>query len=282
MEKFLKKFSSVPNGFIEDFFNISKESYGDNELSINFDKVVAWLNVIKYNLKRLLIKNFVEDFDYVIHKAKKYNNNRGSNYVDNILITPDCFKELCMLSQTSKAKEVRQYYISIEKIIRQYHKYIQEKLYRKINLLEINQKPKFNIDGGIIYFFKALNNIKIDDAEEDLYKIGKTSNKKKRFNTYNSSNANDIEPLFIIEVDDIDSVENCIKNLIKEYQYRKNKEIFRIDVNTLKFVFSKCNSLVKGFKNYIDKNHPKIVDKNLKKMRHSNHGLVLLFDKYKN
>ena len=106
--------------------------------------------------------------------------------------------------------------------------------------------------------------------------------KKKRFNTYNSANANDIEPLFIIEVDDIDSVENCIKNLIKKYQYRKKKEIYRMNVETLKFVFSKCSSLVEGFKNYIDKNHPKIVDKKLKKMRQSDHGLVLLFDKYKN
>lgn len=83
----------------------------------------------------------------------------------------------------------------MEKLIRRYHKYIQEKLYNKINVLETNQKPTVNIQSGIIYFFKALNQIEINDAKDEiLYKIGKTLNKKNRFNVYNSSNANDLEP----------------------------------------------------------------------------------------
>lgn len=53
-------------------------------------------------------------------------------------------------------------------------------------------------------------------------------------NTYNSGNANDIEPLFIIKVVDIDSVESCIKQTIKEYQYRKYKEIYEIDLVCIK------------------------------------------------
>ncbi len=40
-----------------------------------------------------------------------------------------------------------------------------EKLYDKINLLETNQKPKNNIVGGIIYFFKTLNNIFFQNSE---------------------------------------------------------------------------------------------------------------------
>lgn len=30
MEDFLKKYSTVPNGFIEDFFSITKEDYADD------------------------------------------------------------------------------------------------------------------------------------------------------------------------------------------------------------------------------------------------------------
>ena len=45
MEEFLKKYSSVPIGFIEDFFDISKESYDDAECIIKFDAVVKWLDV---------------------------------------------------------------------------------------------------------------------------------------------------------------------------------------------------------------------------------------------
>ena len=124
-----------------------------------------------------------------------------------------------------------------------------------------------------------MGGIKINDLEEDLYKIGKTKNKIKRFKTYNSGNANDIAPLFILEVDDIDKVEKCIKNLLQEYQYRKFKEIYQINIDTLKTVFSNCDKLVKGFKNYMEENHPKVVDKNFKKLRHAEYAIVLFFQK---
>jgi hypothetical protein len=103
-------------------------------------------------------------------------------------------------------------------------------MYKKIGLLEKNQKPKVNIQGvagsplsvqgGVIYILKALN------TNVTLYKLGKTSNLKNRLNTYNSGNANDIEPFFIIPVNDIDAVESCIKSLCKKYQYSSKKFIF--------------------------------------------------------
>lgn len=46
-------------------------------------------------------------------------------------MTPNRFKELCMLSQTVKAKEVRKYYIAIESLVTQYHSIIEEKLKKK-------------------------------------------------------------------------------------------------------------------------------------------------------
>lgn len=277
MEDFLKKYSDVPNGFIEDFFNISKEEYMDTELSINFDIVCKWLNVRKDNLKRSLIKFFSENYDYTITNINKKREHKfGPSHIEIIMITPDCFKELCMISQVDKAKEVRQYYLSIEKLIKRYHQYIHEKLQKKIKLLETNQAPKINIKGGIIYFFKALNQVNSKNRNNILHKIGKTANNKNRFNTYNSGNANDIEPLFILECNDIDKVEKCIKNLLSEYQYRKHKEIYELNIDALKTVFMKCDELVRGFKKYIKSNNKNIVNTNFKKLRKSENGLFLL------
>lgn len=282
MENFLKEFSIVPNEFINDFFKIAPEEYYDNKPIINFDKIVKWLNVQKGHLKRLLVKHFDNNYDYIIEVEKvKNKNGYGANYVENIFLTPDCFKELCMISQTKKAKLVRYYYLSLEKLIKKYHSYIKEKLYEKINLLENNQKPKINIRGGVIYFFRALNDIKLNDLEEDLYKIGKSKNIKKRFDVYNSGNANNIEPLFILEVDDIDKVESCIKNLLKEYQYRKYKEIYQINIDALKLVFVNCDNLVNSFKNYMKNTDSRITNDKFKKMRHSHHGLILFINKFK-
>lgn len=177
MEKFVKKYSTVPNAFIEEFFNIAKEDYGDKDPLIDFNSVTKWLDVQKRHLKRLLVKYFAENSDYSITQRKQLHpNGSGATYVEDIMITPDCFKQLCMISQTPKAKEVRQYYLSIEKLIKKYHTYIEEQLRKKINALEQNQKPKVNVEGGVIYFFKALNNITEGELGEelgdDLYKIG--------------------------------------------------------------------------------------------------------------
>jgi phage anti-repressor protein len=62
-----------------------------------------------------------------------------------MLITPNCLKELCMISQTKKAKEVRKYFIEMEKLVKRYAEMIKDEMYKKIGLLETNQKSKLNI-----------------------------------------------------------------------------------------------------------------------------------------
>ena len=53
-------------------------------------------------------------------------NGKGANYVAKIMVTPDCFKDICMLSQTEKAKEVRTYYKTVEKLLMDYYEDIQQ------------------------------------------------------------------------------------------------------------------------------------------------------------
>ena len=59
-----------------------------------------------------------------------------------------------------------------------------------------------------------------------MFKLGNTDDMKKRLRIYNTGNANNIEPLFVMKVDDINMVEGCIKNVAREYQYKKNKEVY--------------------------------------------------------
>ena len=125
-----------------------------------------------------------------------------------------------------------------------------------------------------------MNYIALDDIEEEIYKLGKTLNKKKRFSTYNSSNVNDIEFLFIIHVNNIDSVESCIKNVLKKYQYRKRKEIYKINIDALKMVCNNCDELINGFEKFMEK-YPKTFPKNLRKMNKSNHGIILYIERNK-
>jgi hypothetical protein len=83
--------------------------------------------------------------------------------------------------------------------------------------------------------------------------MGKTKNIDHRMANYNTGNANNLEPLFILEVDDIDRVEDCIKNLVKQYQYRQYKEVYQIDIDLLKRACIECDELINGFEKYAKK-----------------------------
>ena len=92
----MKQFTTIPEKSIADFFIIAKEEYNDNELIINFDIVCDWLNVRKDSIKRVLIDNFEENFDYTINSInKKHENTKRVSKYNEIFITPNCFKKLC-------------------------------------------------------------------------------------------------------------------------------------------------------------------------------------------
>uniref|UniRef100_A0A6C0C9G2 Bacteriophage T5 Orf172 DNA-binding domain-containing protein n=1 Tax=viral metagenome TaxID=1070528 RepID=A0A6C0C9G2_9ZZZZ len=278
MINFLKKYSTVPNSFIDDFHNIVDENYSSHELIIDFDVVTKWLKIRKDNLLHTLVNNFALGTEYSLKKVKINQENSNKTTIKSIIfITPLCFKELCMISRSSKAREVRSYYIALEDLVRKYHHYIEERLRKKIGLLETNQKPKVNIKSGIIYIFEALNvtdDESDDESDDKLYKIGKTKDKNNRFNTYNSGNANDIEPLFILEVNDIDGVEKCIKNLLSKHQYRKNKEIYKINLDLMKKATDMCDELVAGFVRYKNKIGTDEFEKSKKMMRESDSLII--------
>ena len=255
MEEFIKKYSHLPQNFIRDFYNIAKEDYDDKEPLINFDIVCKWLNVKKGNLKRTLIKNFVVDFDYTIYIKKIIKSDGGATRKEIINISPDCFKILCMLSQTEKAKGVRLYFLELEKLVKRYHKEIHEKILKEFELVKKNQKPlteEKRIIKGKVYVVQAQN------TEMTLNKIGKSKDLKKRLKGYNTGNANDIEPLFELEVDDIRGVENCVKKYAKKYQYRKYKEVYEASVEMLGKIMENCNEFLKKIKKIYEENDKKI------------------------
>lgn len=282
MEKFVRKYTSVPKKFIDDFFYISNENYRNNDLVIKFELVYEWLETDKSDLKKVLVKNFSEKIDYTIEKIKVKNRNRGSNYVDKIMITPDCFKHLCMISHTKKAKEVRIYYLELENIVKRYHDEIHIFMQKQIGILKNNQKPKINVKGGVLYILEAQN---ADDAfnEKKLYKIGKTTNVKKRVANYNTGNANNVDPVFILKVkDNLDAVENCVKSVCAITQYRKRKEVYEIDLDKLKEIMVNCDEMIESVKNNMI-HEGGIFVKKLKKIgRNNNRKFYVMFDKFSN
>jgi phage anti-repressor protein len=246
MIDFLKAYSKVDNKFIDDFFGMYDRNNNYNFL-VNLEIVADWLGTKKGKLKQTLINTYTENNDYIVIQNIPTNKKKPR---ETILLTPKCFKTLSILSGTKKAEEVREYYFSLEDLIQQYKNHIIESMNKKIKQLKNNQKPKINIKRGVIYIFRASDDIDIygianiknfgRKLKNKMYKMGKSKNLPVRSNAYNSDKADDVIPLFVYETDDIDAIESCVKIFAKKYQYRKHKEIYEMDINVLKNIIASC------------------------------------------
>ena len=155
------------------------------------------------------------------------------------MVTIDCFKMICQSTQSKKGKEVRRYFIQVESLLNKYKNYIIDGMKEKIIKLEKDQKPKINPVEGVIYIFQTPNS-----KENSLYKIGTTKDLKKRLQSHQSPLSHDIEVLFYYESKNITKIEKCIKLLMKDYQYRKYKEVYKINIDIIKSLIEQCDSLI--------------------------------------
>lgn len=90
----------------------SKESY-----PVDFDQAWEWVGYSrKDSAKRTLLDNFKENENYSILRFNvEQKKGKGGSNKEKILLTKDTFKMFCMLAQTSKGNEVREYFIKVEK-----------------------------------------------------------------------------------------------------------------------------------------------------------------------
>ena len=236
---FLKKYSTIPNQFLDDFFKLfNYESNNTKEKIINSNNVIKWLDIHKHNFKKTLKKSYIKDIDYSISKTQKLKGTGGQKN-EIIMITIDCFKMICQSTQSKKGKEVRRYFIEVESLLNKYKNYIIDGMKEKINKLEKDQKPKINPTEGVIYIFQTPNS-----KENSLYKIGRAKDLKKRLQSHQSPLSHDIEVLFYYESKNIIKIEKCIKLLMKDYQYRKYKEVYKINIDIIKSLIEQCDSLI--------------------------------------
>ena len=92
---------------------------------VDFDEAWVWLEFSrKDSAKRVLTANFEQEVDYVVllnsveldnHGAFSPQEKAAATKKEVINLTVDCFKSLCMLSNTTQGKLVRKYYLEIEK-----------------------------------------------------------------------------------------------------------------------------------------------------------------------
>lgn len=85
------------------------------EFPIDFDDAWVWIGYTrKDNAKSsLLSAGFIDGIDFEVFLNNQENSKVGRPS-DKIMLTIDCFKSFCMMAGTSKAREVRKYFIDCE------------------------------------------------------------------------------------------------------------------------------------------------------------------------
>jgi len=247
LKDFLKKYSTLSNDFINDFYSIYDfNDYNNNEFLININVVAKWLESKKGKIKETLLNSYNIDIDYTVTK-EKINQKISKSNREIIFLTPDCFKRICLLSKTKKGEEVRTYFIELEKLINNYKNYIIDALKSTVHILENNQKSIPTNIKGVIYILKSPKDI------DGIYRFGKTLDFKNRLANYNSANSDKMEVLFIFETKNTQQIEDCVISQIKQFRYKKRKDFYQININIIKQLISSCNQLTLKFKKRLSK-----------------------------
>ena len=118
---FIKQHTSVPNEYIDSLMSIYDPEGSQTDLSIDLDAVAKYLETSKSSLLKTLRTTYKEGADYVhttkpLPRTAKYD----GNHYKHTLISPNCFKRMCMRSNAPKAEEVRSYFASFDKLIAKY------------------------------------------------------------------------------------------------------------------------------------------------------------------
>jgi phage anti-repressor protein/predicted GIY-YIG superfamily endonuclease len=235
-KSFVKKLSTIPDDFIDELFEFYKPETLQTDFVLKLDAIAKWLKTSKYKLNQTLRASYKEHIDYIVKsngditKTTAKANNRKL-----YLLTPDCFKRLAMLSRSKNAEMLRTYFIEIESLFIRYKEQTMHGLEADIMRLERNQRgKKIPKAEGYIYIIKAATN---------MYKLGRTKDLTKRLKTYNTGLADDVEVVYLYKTKDIVAVENCVKSMLKEKQYRKYKEIYQTDAAIIKHFINSCGTM---------------------------------------
>jgi phage anti-repressor protein len=256
--EFLKKHSLINSKFIDDFYSFYDEGQNEYDYTIDLEKLAYWLQLRKDNLKVLLDSNFDENEDYVI--LDKPSNGKGMGYGKNnrkpIMLRYTCAKELCMISRSPKSSVIRKFYIDLEKLLITYKDSIVNDLNEQLGIKDTNMKIiEQNKNKGMIYILKLEKGDFKDNEPIDI-KIGSTNDMAKRLKQYNVGRIEELPIIFAYLTDDINNMERCIRQNLKNYQLKYKTEIFKIDLDfvkeTVKYCSLKNSVLIKNNKKLLN------------------------------
>jgi len=221
---------------------------------IDLDNVWKWLDFNqKSNAKRVLEKNFIVDTDYKILLLKSDeqdsdNKKHGGHNIQKVMMTIKTFKLFCIKAETTKAKEIHEYFVKLEEILQQTieeesnelkQQLSEQKQQLSIKQKELEENKKMLEESEKITKCNEIPTIyifNIDTTRENPeLKIGVTHNVSKRIKPYKQiCKHGKLEFTHTVENTNLKNMEYYIHSLLSFS--RVKDEVFQIDVEQAKLI----------------------------------------------
>ena len=222
LKDFLKKYTAISNKFIDEYYSFYEKTE-NNKFGIKLEEVMKYLNIQNTKkLKERLRNNFIlrKDYEIIEYTHKSLKNQKDVQY----MLSFEGFERVCMTSNTEKGKAFRDYFIMLRKFIDYYKDHFANK---------INELAK---DNKYIYILMVNKN-------KDLLKLGRADNIRNRLKSYATGKETHPDVKFIMIVDDAKKVEKCTKVFVKQFQYKPNTELYKMNIDDLKKTIFGCAEL---------------------------------------
>ena len=227
LDNLKSEYDNIDEKLIKEYMFICENS--TDKFPVNIDKLIK-LNVYsaKKNAKKKLIEEFKLNEDYIISKNPE---NTGGRPSEEIKLTIECFKFMCISIKGESGYKIRKYYCLLEKIYKNYMNEVfetnkKENDYIKNKLLEEqkeNTKMKKYICTNTLknnyrYQFQEKPCVYIlhnPDDMYDKYKVGMSNNINNRLKSDRTMIPN-IKIKYILYVNDNKMFENMVLMKLKD------------------------------------------------------------------
>jgi predicted GIY-YIG superfamily endonuclease/phage anti-repressor protein len=227
--------SNVDEQFIREFITIQEKSYVNYRyypFVINLDWVVKWLDTAKGAIKKTLSESYTEDIDYILlNDIQLQKTGSGGHNKETILLTETCFKKICLRTKSRQSEKIVNYYIALEKLVMDYQGLIITKLFENYELLRHDLNSDMFPEGGLLY---------IIDLGNGTYKLGMTTDMKKRLRVYETGMIHKAKVVFWYETENARAMENCVKGILAQYALKKGKEVYPIKLEAIIIAIRGC------------------------------------------
>lgn len=222
LKDFLKKFTAIPEKFINEYAKFY-DMCSDNKFGIKITDIMEYFLILNRDkFEERIRNNYEKGVDYETleyhHKSQK-----GIKDVE-YMISFDGFEKIAMRSNTKKGQLFRDYFIMLRKFIDYYKQHFANKI------MELTTTNKF------IYILLVNKN-------KNIFKLGRTINMRKRLQSYATGKDQHPDIKFIMIVNDDKKVEKCSKMFLKVKQFKSNKELYKINLDYLKYTIYTCAKL---------------------------------------